>query len=93
MTFHVKVAERWGTKSLGMGVIAVAVAAVIGVIASVSKASAGTVTVNDMSWWGDSGVSVTILESHVFRFSDWSPADHRGGLLQRVQRLVHRLQQ
>jgi hypothetical protein len=61
MTFHVKVAERWGTKSLGMGVIAVAVAAVIGVIASVSKASAGTVTVNDMSWWGDSGVSVTIL--------------------------------
>ena len=93
MTFHVKVAERWGIKSLGMGGIAVAVAAVIGVIAPVSKASAGTVTPSTTCpWWGDSGVSVTIPGSNVFRLSDWSPADHRGQL-QRVQRLVHRLQQ
>ena len=59
MTFHVKVAERWGIKSLGMGVIAVAVAAVIGVIAPVSKASAGTVVLSDnWSGIGDNGITV-----------------------------------
>ena len=60
MTLCVKIAERSGIKRLGTGVVAVAVAAVIGVIAPVSKASAGTaVTLSDnWSGIGDNGITV-----------------------------------
>ena len=60
MTYHVKLAEWSGIKSLKTGVVAVAVAAVIGVIAPVSKASAGTaVTLSDnWSGIGDNGITV-----------------------------------
>jgi hypothetical protein len=60
MTSHVKLAEWSGMKSLKTGVVAVAVAAVIGVIAPVSKASAGTaVTLSDnWSGIGDNGITV-----------------------------------
>ena len=60
MTSHAKLAEWSGIKGLRTGVVAVAVAAVIGVIAPVSKASAGTaVTLSDnWSGIGDSGITV-----------------------------------
>ena len=58
MTLRVKVAERSGIKGLRTGVVSVAVAAVIGVMAPVSKASAGTaVTLSDnWSGIGDNGI-------------------------------------
>ena len=61
MISHAKSAEWSGIKGFGTGVIAVAVAAVIGVIAPVSKASAGTtVTLSDnWSGIGDNGITVT----------------------------------
>ena len=60
MTSHAKLAEWSGIKGLRTGVVTVAVAAVIGVIAPVSKASAGTaVTLSDnWSGIGDSGITV-----------------------------------
>jgi hypothetical protein len=60
MTSHVKLAEWSGIKGFRTGVVAVAVAAVIGVIAPVSKASAGTaVTLSDnWSGIGDNGITV-----------------------------------
>ncbi len=57
MTLHEKGAN--GTKGLRTGVVAVAAAAVIGVMAPVSKASAGTTTLYDnWSGIGDSGITV-----------------------------------
>lgn len=59
MTFHVKFAELSGIKGLRTGVVAAAVATVIGVTAPVSKASAGTVTLTDnWSGIGDDGITV-----------------------------------
>jgi hypothetical protein len=57
MTLHEKGAN--GTKGLRTGVVVVAAAAVIGVMAPVSKASAGTTTLYDnWSGIGDSGITV-----------------------------------
>jgi hypothetical protein len=60
MTLRVKIADRWGIKGRRTGVLAFAVAAVIGAIAPVSKASAGTaVTLYDnWSGVGDNGITV-----------------------------------
>ena len=58
MTFHVKLCEPSGIKGLRTGVIAVAIAAVIGVIAPVSKASAGTSLYDNWSGIGDNGITV-----------------------------------
>jgi hypothetical protein len=60
MTFRYKMAEPSGLKGLGTGAVAVAVAAVIGVIAPVSKASAATVLYDNWSGIGDNGITVTV---------------------------------
>jgi hypothetical protein len=59
MALRVKVAEPSGIKGLGAGVVAVAIAAVIG-IAPVSKASAGTTLFDNGSAIGDTGITVTV---------------------------------
>ena len=51
-------AEPSGSKGLGIGVVAVAVAATIGVIAPVSKASADTILYDNWSGIGDNGITV-----------------------------------
>jgi hypothetical protein len=58
MTLWVKRAEPSGMKCLGTGIVAVAVAAVIGVIAPLSKASAGTTLYDNWSGIGDNGITV-----------------------------------
>jgi hypothetical protein len=54
-----KMAEPSG-KGLGAGALAVAVAAVIGVIAPMSKASAATILYDNWSGIGDNGITVTV---------------------------------
>jgi hypothetical protein len=58
MTLRVKVAQPSGIKGFGTGLVAVAVAAVIAVIAPVSKASAGTIVYDNWSGIGDNGITV-----------------------------------
>ena len=58
MTLRAKVAKLSGMKGFGTGLLAVAVAAVIGVIAPVSKASAGTIIYDNWSGIGDNGITV-----------------------------------
>jgi hypothetical protein len=58
MSFHVKRAEILGGKSLRKGVVVVAVATVIGIIAPLSKASAGTTLYDNWSGIGDNGITV-----------------------------------
>jgi hypothetical protein len=60
MTFRYKMVEPSGLKGLGTGAVAVAVAAVIGVIAPVSKASAATILYDNWSGIGDNGITVTV---------------------------------
>ena len=60
MTFHWKMAEPSGRKGLGTAAVAVAVAAVIGVIAPISKASAATILYDNWSGIGDNGITVTV---------------------------------
>jgi hypothetical protein len=58
MTRRVNKAGSSGMSRLGTGVVAVAVATVIGVIAPVSKASAGTTLYDNWSGIGDNGITV-----------------------------------
>src|SRR5580698_610011 len=58
MTLRAKVAAPSGMKCFGTGLVAVAVAAVIGVIAPVSKASADTIIYDNWSGIGDNGITV-----------------------------------
>jgi hypothetical protein len=58
MTLRAKVAEPSGMKGFGTCLVAVAVAAVIGVIAPLSKASAGTTISDNWSGIGDNGITV-----------------------------------
>jgi hypothetical protein len=60
MMFHYKMAGPSGLKGLGTGAVAVAVAAVIGVIAPMSKASAATILYDNWSGIGDNGITVTV---------------------------------
>jgi PEP-CTERM motif len=60
MTFRYKMTEPLGLKGLGTGAVAFAVAAVIGVIAPVSKASAGTILYDNWSGIGDNGITVAV---------------------------------
>ena len=61
MTFRDRVSGSSGVKGLGAGVVvAFAVAAAIGVIAPVSKASAATIIYDNWSGIGDNGITVTV---------------------------------
>jgi hypothetical protein len=60
MTLRGKVAGPSGVKGLGTGVMAFAVAAAIGVIAPVSKASAAVVLYDNWSGIGDNGITVNV---------------------------------
>jgi hypothetical protein len=60
MTLREKVAGPSGVKGLGTGVVAFAVAAAIGVIAPVSKASAATMLYDNWSGIGDNGITVNV---------------------------------
>ena len=58
MTFRDKVPGPSSVRGFGTGLVAVAVAAVIGVIAPVSKASADTILYDNWSGIGDNGITV-----------------------------------
>jgi PEP-CTERM motif len=60
MTFRDKVPGPSSVRGLGTGMIAFAVAAAIGAIAPVSKASAATILYDNWSGIGDNGITVTV---------------------------------
>jgi hypothetical protein len=58
MMHRTKVPQHSGNKGLGTGVAAIVVAAVVGVIAPMSKASADTILSDNWSGIGDNGITV-----------------------------------